>query len=346
MLHIVATAVKHGRGGISTALVGFTESAQLQAHGYNIIESHSAGNKLKAFKQAVRQIKSSVQPGDDVWLHCGPWFSLLRKYALARIARRRGANIYFHFHSHTLRDYLQTAWTRFLLKRLIRHATGIIVLTPWWQRLIQQYLGERVPVHVVPNPLEPQWLQLAHNPTLPSVGDTVSILAMTRLVPGKGVEHVIRAMAHLPQHFQLKIAGEGPEQQRLQDLVKELGLEPRVEFLGWIYYEQKEPLLRSCHLFCLPSQFDSFGMGFIEAMAAGLPVVALNHEATPDVVAHDQTGILVAQPTPDVLAAAITAGYDRRLELGAAAKRHVIEHFDPNQIVSTFVHDVLSSEAH
>ncbi|RUO41641.1 hypothetical protein CWE22_05655 [Pseudidiomarina aestuarii] len=346
MLHIVATAVKHGRGGISTALVGFTESAQLQAHGFHVIESHRAGNKLRAFLPAVRQIRQSVHPGDDVWLHCGPWFSLLRKYLLAVVARRRGANVYFQFHSHTLRDYLQKSWSRVLIKLMTRKATGVIVLTPWWQDLVNQYLANHVPVYVVPNPLEPQWLKLAAAPQLPSSsGETVSILSMTRLVAGKGVDHVIRAMVYLPEHFHLKIAGEGPEQASLQKLVTELELAHRVEFLGWIDYEQKEAVLRSCQLFCLPSQFDSFGMGFIEAMAAGLPVIALNHEATPDVVKHNETGILVDELSPTALAAAITECYDRRLELGGTAKQYVRTTFDPNVIVTHFINNVLRATA-
>ncbi|PTB88304.1 hypothetical protein C9928_06600, partial [Pseudidiomarina aestuarii] len=117
----------------------------------------------------------------------------------------------------------------------------------------------------------------------------------------------------------------------------------RITFLGWIYYEQKLELLKSCHIFCLPSRYDSFGMGYVEAMSAGMPVVALHREAIPDVVKHGETGILTHDAEPSSLAEAITHCYQHREKLGTAAKQHVLESFDADAIVNHLIHDVLGS---
>lgn len=338
MLHIVATQVKHGRGGISTALVGFTESPQLQAHGFNIIESHGSGGRWQAFRRAVRQIRADVKPGDTVWLHCGPWLSMLRKWYLAGVAKRQGATVLFHFHSMWTARYAQSWWGRSLLRLLLKRANGIVVLTPWWQQFFTQQFPDMVtklPIIVTPNPLEPAYVEAASQPTNePPTGQTY-ILSMTRLVPGKGVDDVIRAMPLLPKRFTLKIAGDGEQLNELKQLVKRLGLESRVEFVGWIDYEKKQELMRNCHLFCLPSQFDSFGMGFIEAMAFGLPVVALNQGPTPDVVGN--SGILVDTPQAETLAEALLQAESDWQTRAENAKGEALKRFAPEPIVTSFL---------
>lgn len=346
MLHIVATQVKHGRGGISTALVGFTESPQLQAHGFNIIESHGSGGRWQAFRRAVRQIRTDVKPGDTVWLHCGPWLSMLRKWYLAGVAKQQGATVLFHFHSMWTARYAESWWGRSLLRLLLARANGIVVLTPWWQRFfIQQfphYFSDQSqrPIIITPNPLEPAYVKVATEPTNVSPDGQTYILSMTRLVTGKGLDDVIRAMPLLPERFALKIAGDGEQLDELKQLVSSLALTSRVEFVGWIDYEQKQELMRNCHLFCLPSQFDSFGMGFIEAMAFGLPVVALNQGPTPDVVGS--SGALVDTPQPELLAKAllrVESEWQSRAEL---AKREALERFAPEPIVNHFLESLAS----
>lgn len=213
MIHIIATAVKSGKGGISTALIGFCESDILIASGVNIIESHNEQrSRVASFREAVRRIRNDVKPGDVVWLHCARWVSMVRKYALARLAKRQGAKVFIQFHSTVTADYTETFLGRCLLQRLYAIADGICVLTKWWQSILIERLGfaaERI--HIVPNPIDQRFEQLAHNDfyRAPST-DEVRLLTMTRLVEGKNVGAVIEAMVYLPKHFTLTIAGDGP----------------------------------------------------------------------------------------------------------------------------------------
>ncbi len=328
MLFIVSTALKVGKGGISSALVGFTESQALQTHGFTLVTSHDETAKKKAYKQAKQQLRTQVKPGDSVWLHCGPWLSMLRKWRLANIAKRQGAQVYFQFHSPLVERYLQSTLGRWLLKQMLKRADGLIVLTDWWQQLIKSKLPQlKCPVLVLGNPLDAQFQAAAAEPRTVSEKNSITILAMARLVPEKGVADVIRALAQLPPHFSLQIAGTGPQQVALQELADELQVSERVTFLGWVSYQQKLAVMRKSDLYCLPSRYDSFGMAFIEAMAVGLPVVALRQGAVPDVVKHGKTGILVDTPSAAALGTAIQQAQQQSQTLGQQGQQYVSTHF-------------------
>ncbi|WP_417656331.1 glycosyltransferase family 4 protein [Pseudidiomarina aestuarii] len=339
-LHLIATAVKHGRGGISTALVGFTETAVLKQQGLNIIESHVAGGRWAAYRQAAARIQAEVQAGDVVWLHCARWLSMLRKLMLARIARKRGAKVYFHFHSMVTEHYMQHWLGRRLLKRMIKAATGIVVVSDWWkQRFVDVLKVPAAQIFVCPNPLDQSFQNRAPRETLvhADADDPVQLLAMTRLVPGKGVAETIAALAALPTRFHLKVAGEGPLESALREQVKQLGLQDRVEFLGWIDYDKKLDVLQGTDIFCLPSQFDSFGMGFIEAMALGIPVVAFNGGPTASVVPHKACGYLVDSLSPAAIAAAVQHCVTHYTEYASAAYQHTQSNFSAEVIAQRWV---------
>lgn len=339
MIHLVATAVKHGRGGISTALVGLCESKTLQNAGLAIIESHRGDrSKYSAYRAAVLQVQQQVKAGDIVWLHCARWFSMLRKYLLARHARKRGAIIVFHFHSAVTDDYLRSTWRRWLLKHMARLADGVCVLTPWWQqRFINELNLPEHQVHVIPNTLDEAFLQAAPA-ALPTCDGPIKLLCMTRLVAGKNVAAVVRALAALPARYQLSIAGEGPELENLKLLATELGVQERVSFLGWVDYADKIKVLQQHHVFVLPSQFDAFGMGFIEAMAIGLPVVALAQGPTPDVVPHQFAGYLSPDLSTPALVRAISYCTEHQHSLTLNAREHARKHF----AVAPTVQDLLN----
>jgi glycosyltransferase involved in cell wall biosynthesis len=102
--------------------------------------------------------------------------------------------------------------------------------------------------------------------------------------------------------------------------------------VGWINYEQKKTLFAEHQIFLLPSRYDSFGMGFVEAMAYGLPVVALNFQATPDVVINNQTGILCEPDNLQELAAAVMACFERLDVMAPACRNHVLASFNNEKI--------------
>lgn len=107
-----------------------------------------------------------------------------------------------------------------------------------------------------------------------------TICTISRLVKYKRVDDLIRAVDLIREDIpdvKLKVIGSGPEEGNLSKLVKELGLEENVEFLGFIEdHNDVIRVLKASHVFALPSVVEGFGMVVIEALAAGIPYVASN----------------------------------------------------------------------
>jgi len=237
------------------------------------------------------------------WFHCGPWLSTLRKSTLAIMPRVLGCKTIAHIHSPSFNDYLSRGLlSRKLIKLTLLPFKQLIMLTPWWQRLLAEYQITK-PSIISPNPNSEDYCNIAQSYLLKPrevniASDTFEIVTMARLVEGKGVDLVIKALAQLPNEYKLTIAGDGSLKNQLELHAKELGVFSRITFTGWIDGKQKEKLLRNADLFCLPSTYDSFGMVFIEAMAFDLPVIAYGWGPINDVV-DSQVGQCCSEATTE-----------------------------------------------
>jgi glycosyltransferase involved in cell wall biosynthesis len=160
-------------------------------------------------------------------------------------------------------------------------------------------------------------------------GPTIGVAA--RLEPVKGIDVLLRAVAALrgrPPGLRVLIAGCGSAGRDLLALRDRLALAGTVEFLGW--RDDLAELHDACDVFALPSRHEGFGLAALQAMAAGLPVVASRTGGVPELVDDGVTGLL-AEPGD---AAALAAALDRLISdpascaaMGAAARRRAQEHF-------------------
>lgn len=104
--------------------------------------------------------------------------------------------------------------------------------------------------------------------------NTVFLITTSRLVQKNGIDIVIKALAHLPEHFHFLILGSGPLEKSLKLLANNLQLQHRVRFLGDIPQGDIPKYLKISDIFVRPSRSEGMGISFIEAMAAGVPVIA------------------------------------------------------------------------
>lgn len=128
-----------------------------------------------------------------------------------------------------------------------------------------------------------------------------AILSVGRLVPWKGLAGLIRAAAGLPA--ETVVIGDGPERGRLERLAAAQG--SRIRFLGALPPEAVWEYLAAGDIFVLNSTYEGFPHVVLEAMAAGLAVVATAAGGTPELVTHGETGLLVAPGDDDALRAAL-----------------------------------------
>lgn len=120
------------------------------------------------------------------------------------------------------------------------------------------------------------------------MGD-VFLFTASRLVLSRGVEDVIRSLAHLPAHVKLLVAGEGDDRSALEDIVRTEGLQDRVLFAGHIDHSELPAYYKVSDIFVRPSIIEGFGVSFIEAFAAGIPVVATSVGGIPDFLFDPET---------------------------------------------------------
>ena len=105
-----------------------------------------------------------------------------------------------------------------------------------------------------------------------------TILFIGRLEKRKGVQYLLQAFAELLQRqpqAKLVIIGDGSQRNRLENFAYQVGIDKRIEFLGFVDEATKRRLLHESAVFCSPALYgESFGIVLLEAMASGLPIVA------------------------------------------------------------------------
>lgn len=339
-VNIFSTKIKSGKGGISTALIGYVEALRKIDIDLVTVTTHGEGSKLKCFFSAVK-LSMSIEKHDICWFHLGPWFSMIRKLILIVICATKGGVICSHFHSPMVYDYLKKRRYKILISFILKFSDKIIVVAPWWKELLgNAYPEYQKKIFVSLNPIDSQLEELVHNsiitPPISKKEKTINILSVSRLVKGKGVEKTILALKRLPNYFTLTIAGSGTQEDELRQLVIDEGLQERVSFLGWINYENKLKLFTNASVFCLPSKLDSFGMVYLEALAANLPVVALNYQAIPDIV-PSKYAVLCNDDDPDTLSKAIIKASNFN-ELNSA--RFILETYSADIVVDNLLRSI------
>ena len=337
---LTGTDPEDPRGGIGAAMAGFASALDSAGLLADLVPSYrprgSAGRRWLAVRAAGGLVSGvrRVRRGGGVpvvYAHGGGWLGLLRQSLLLAAVRLFGARTMLQLHSIEIDDMLRSGAGKVFLAACLASADRTCVPTEWWRaRLARSGVGG-IPC-VVPNPLPPGLEEEARRGGGPLPADPVGslrLLTVTRLVAGKGVDLALRALSELPDAVHLTVAGDGDQRPRLEALAAELGLASRVEFVGWVTGERKTDLFRSSHAFVLPTRRDSFGMGFVEAMAHGLPVVALRWGPVPDVVPDGVAGILVDTPEPRAIAGAIRdlLVVERRRRLGEAGRGWVLDRF-------------------
>ncbi len=201
-------------------------------------------------------------------------------------------------------------------------------------------LGIARPIEVIPNFVDPDVFapRKRRIPLLAPAGARV-LMHASNFRPVKNVEMVVRIFAavHERMDARLVMVGDGPDKPRAEQLARTLGVAKHVLFLG--NQEVMEELLPMADVFLLPSSSESFGLVALEAMSAGVPVVASRVGGLPELVESGVTGYLA--PTDDleahVAAVLMLLGDDaRRRRFGRAGRKIAEERFHVDRIVDRY----------
>lgn len=161
-----------------------------------------------------------------------------------------------------------------------------------------------------------------------------TVLFAGRVNSGKGLDVLLRALTLLPPEAKLDVAGDGPDLPAAQALARELGVEGRVRFHGWVSRRELSTLYARAAVVAVPSLCrESFCMAGIEAMAHGRPVVGARSGGIPEWLADGETGYLVPPGDVDALAARlkeILSSTELAEKMGEAGRGRVEERFAPD----------------
>jgi glycosyltransferase involved in cell wall biosynthesis len=161
-------------------------------------------------------------------------------------------------------------------------------------------------------------------------GDGHRLLFVGRLVPAKGLPILLEAIARV-EDAMLDIAGDGPERGKLEERAAALNIAHRVRFHGYQSQLQVKQLLGEADAFVTSSFAEGVPVVLMEAMAAGIPVVAPSIAGIPELVIDGHTGLLVPPGDADAIAAAIRRllkDPNLRNRLATEARRKVEQEFD------------------
>lgn len=204
-------------------------------------------------------------------------------------------------------------------------------------QVISNYLGDfarsmgyKGRVEVIPNGVDVKKFSIL-NSQFSKNPNTTTLITTSRLVEKNGVGDIIDALEYLPENVSLKILGIGPLENDLKLKIKNCKLEGRVEMLGFVDQEKIPEYLHNADIFIRPSLSEGMGNSFIEAMAAGLPVIATPVGGIVDFLHEGETGLFCEVKNPKSIAEQVKKLIDNpelKNELVETAGRMVKEKYD------------------
>lgn len=208
----------------------------------------------------------------------------------------------------------------------VRRADFVMTTSAYAAGQIQRLYDVSQSPRIVPEPIDlAAWDDLAQN-SPPPPADKFIVLTVCRFYPRKRLPILLAAADRLRSRIpglEMRIVGGGPEEDRLRAVCRERNLDEVVVWRRDISGADLAREYSQCHLFCLPSVQEGFGIVFLEAMANGKPIVAARAGAAPEVVRH---GLLVEPDNEHELADAIERLYREprlRESLGNAGRAFV-----------------------
>lgn len=254
------------------------------------------------------------------------------------------------YHSDIVKQQSILRFYQPLLHRVLQKANHIIAGSPHYIQSSPYLHPIAAKCTAVPYAVDPIRFNGTH-PLIPPA-DIPTILFMGRHRYYKGVDDLLRAMPG--QSARLLIGGDGPERQNWEQLVEELGLNGRVQFLGNISDDDLPRVYASADIFVLPAnaRSEAFGKVLLEAMASGLPCITTElGTGTSFVVQHGVTGLVVPPKQPEQLAHAITqltTNADLRRQMGQAGRDRAENEFSTERMVGRVlaIYDEILANTH
>jgi glycosyltransferase involved in cell wall biosynthesis len=297
---------------------------------------------LLAFGRAVRAVARRFEPDliHAHWWVPGGWF-----------ARRCGVPYVITCHGSDIRLLERGELVRKAAGGVFRRAARVTTVSNFLAREIARLLpGVGANVVVTPMPVDVATFQQgSRNPkAVPP-----RILYAGNLVRSKGIDVLLEAMAELGRRkvdYQLKLLGQGPAQGELEAQARALGVAPQVTWSRFLPQSEMPAEYGASTVTVLPTRGTAEGLGLtlVEALLAGSAVIGTPAGGIPEVILHDQTGLIARDGDPVDLATQIQrllTDHSLRERLTAAGKERVLRIYSPEMAIGRFL-EIYDAVAH
>ena len=224
-------------------------------------------------------------------VHMASRGSYLRKSLLIRFIKMLGGKVILHLHGGEFKEFYSKECSKKKqkhIKRTFELVDAVIVLSTQWLSWMKEILERTEHISVIYNAVPK--LKLDRSEIQPGL-----IAFLGRIGQPKGVLDLLWAFPKVLEacpNAELMLAGDG-DIASFKKEAETLGIEKSVHFLGWVAGADKEALLAKADVYCLPSYNEGFPVGVLEAMSAGVPVVASKAGGIPDAIEDQKEGLLV-----------------------------------------------------
>jgi glycosyltransferase involved in cell wall biosynthesis len=355
VLHVISSGGMYGaeavilnlaramEGGPDTMVLGVFENlpnANLQLHEAAVkqgVESHLIRCSGQVDRGAVVRVRELVREARADVVHAHGFKADIYAYLAMR-----GSGVALVSTCHTWYD---TDWMvrlygrldRFVLRR---YARVVAVSDEVRARLLKAGVREER-IRIVRNGIDLRPFAAAKAALRAEIGDAEIVGLVGRLAWEKGVDIFLRAAARVLLEFpevRFVVAGDGPDREKLEGMIEELGIEGSVTMLG--RREDMGGVYASLDVVVSASRQEGLPMAILEGMASGRAMVATAVGEVPKLVVDGRTGVLVAAEDVEALAAGI-AGLlrdpERRARLGAAAREMVREEYSAERMAEEYL---------
>lgn len=336
-----------GRGGMSSVVAAYRDGGFFEHCGIRYLSPVTAGGTAKKASVASAvwfQFLFLLVAGHVrlVHVHVASGISFWRKSVFCWLAYLFRRPVILHVHGGNFPEFFarSPAWARRYIRATMLRAWRVVVLSDSWV----SKLGAIVPAEnclAMANPVVAWPLPKRMH------GEEIRFLFLGRLERDKGIYELLAAFARVCERVpcRLMLGGDG-ELKPVLALANELGVDSRVDFLGWVTGEAKRRAFGDADIFVLPSHIEGLPVSMLEAMHCGLPIVICPVGSIPEVLCDEQDALFIPPQNAEKLAdamirLAVDSGLRKRL--GTAGQRVFTHRFSADAVLPRLEHLYLAA---
>jgi glycosyltransferase involved in cell wall biosynthesis len=330
------------KGGIASVASSYQQAGFFERYSIIYVPTQVEGSKLRKYVTTLKAISVVIylicrRRVSLFHIHVARWNSFWRKALFMAIARLCRVPYIIHIHAGGFPDFYNhdcSSFGKWIIRDFIVSASQVVVLTSQLKSWARSAGAKQIT-------LLPNFVVQDENKDSKAQALPGRILFLGRLTAEKGVFDLLEVAYQLEQEglsFSINLAGEGNVKQ-VKERINTLSLQDKIDLPGWLSGADKARALDEAEIFVLPSYVECLPMGILEAMKAGLAVVATNVGGIPDQIVHEKTGLLFEPGDLGALARALKVLLSdgrKRNELGAAAMSDFLNKYSLENIIADY----------